>query len=1163
MKKHPLLIAAALLSFCSAAWGQSFEAAAVQWQKPENATLETAGNSLRVRFGARNFKPVQHGNWLYNQQTIPLLLEKPIPLTKNTERILFEAAGHEFKSWNTRNEMVQLWPLIRDENGEILAYIPQKFPHLFRGGSSWARWMSAPFFCGEAGGATQDIYTATGGDGNAWPDGKLEFIGFRLVINTAHPEKEKAGEIVLGNIELADGKIDESRPYFYADSVCKEAGDYQLAGSVSREFQGQPVGEFDVNVAYNPASPDSRRRKIELPIPPGNGHFWGEWAMTDATGKRVAGAAFRHQVTTAASECDAKPLKNDGPPALGFLRINPDRPGTYGPQEAVELKIVAYPRNAAKLKLRCEIMSYQYGETFETQDFELNFAGRSTIETLLRPRLLPGRDAYRLRATVSAPDGKVLQQAEYIFGRKSDLSQAYKTRIGKPVDRNTFKKHAYMRASFIVISTDKPKTEADLRKKFEHTLSQSGDLTRHWTYMIDTAEMEVLPGVFDFAPLDMIMDIANDYGIALTIRVGHIEQDKPYRWVRYSAQHNFDDLPIEEHFYGGYSLADNEYLELWHRLNRALFDRYGEHPAFEGFYLLQPAGEFSVEDKPWEGIVAGYEPPMRDAFRAYLRDELKLDLPMLNKRWGSAYKSWDEVLPPRPSFREGKQPDLRMSWFDFCRFKFQVDELGFFPEAVKRIRTYTDRHIVITYGGAKGGENDALTGKVDYLHNGGNHFLQYEEKFVNTWRKGKTGWINEPHHPQRWASYGDPAERGWVLDWTIYVALRQAEGGGANAHLYYDPRRPHLAALYGTDFAYDRFQKYKPILDELNAYVAAGTPAKIGVFQDKITMAAKHRTTFFQRKEDLKRFFELVKESAIPFVDILPQNIGQVDLIVLNPLDEVMTKENMDMIVNRVKNGARVVLSGRTGSFSPELGKEPWQLLKALGITPPQKPLQTTGLDVYAKITRPNPFFDTGSTLKFYTQTEFKRDLQSEEIKKEFWKFPYRWIPETDYFGYYPGHTPNGETIATFADGGAALSTHKVGQGEALVFWGCPDYRPERMRGFIERAAAWAKIENPYAGSPVKLVQEGKASNSGRRYALLYMETPGTYRQRLVTVPEGEFFAEELVGDRKLGRITGTRLREQGIELVFLPGASPLQILRFTPIAEFRTVKWLTKYPEL
>ena len=83
-----------------------------------------------------------------------------------------------------------------------------------------------------------------------------------------------------------------------------------------------------------------------------------------------------------------------------------------------------------------------------------------------------------------------------------------------------------------------------------------------------------------------------------------------------------------------------------------------------------------------------------------------------------------------------------------------------------------------------------------------------------------------------------------------------------------------------------------------------------------------------------------------------------------------------------------------------------------------------------------------------------------------------------------------------------------------------------------------------------------------RRYVLLYQDQPGSYRQRMLSLPDGEYFAEELISDRKLGRIRGETLRTKGILLDFPKGASPLQILRFTPMDQYKT-KWSLNYPEL
>ncbi len=1156
--KHSLFALGLLLGSDLAAGPMDFEASAREWITPDpGMTIAGRNGSLQLHFQANDFTPTQHGNWLYNRKVFRLLLKQPQMLQKDCMRIVFEASGHEYKTWNTRDEVIQIWPVIRDESGELLSYIPQKYPHLYPGGTRWATWMTAPFFAGEAGGATQDIYTAENGDRNAWPDGKLEFLGFKIVVHTRNPQKKKTGSVQIGRIMESGERLPVGVPYFHADSICRTKGTFHFAGTIARGFQASPVVEFSRKISFDPADPASQRQRIELPIPPGNGEFWCEWMFSDENGKRIAGSSFRHQTTHAEFNCTAKPAQTNAPPALGYLRINPHREAVYERNETPELRFTVWPDGKKSLKIRTELLSYQYEDLFETKEFHAQFSSQAPQTFSYTPTLRPDRDAYRCRFTVKDSDGTIMQIREYVFGRRSDLKQARQSRTGLPVDRHALKDLSYNRATFHILWADRKniKKEKDLTDRFLHAIRSAAPLTRYWTYTIDPAEMEILPGVFDFAVLDQIMDLAADSGVALTLRVTHIESEKPYRWLPYSAQHNFDGLPIFEHYYGGYSLGDRNYLEVWHRLNRALFDRYGNHPAFQGYYLLQPAGEFTIEDKPWEGIVAGYEPPMKQAFQDYLKHNLKLDLPALNRRWNTRFKSWEEVSVPQPAFRLGKMPDLSMRWNDFSKFKFYLDTEGFFPEAVRRIRSYTDRHVIILYSAPQ----NNLSGAVDYFHNGGNAYLQNEGRYVEAWEKGRTGWISEPHDPTRWASSDDSE---WNLDWTVYMAILQAGGGGANLHVYNYPRKRTIEN-HGFIYAYDRLRKYMPVLDELNGFVSAQEPARIGIFQDPMTIACKHRTTFKPRMDDLARFFELVKFSKLPFATAEKRNLSQLRLLVLNPLDEVMSQENIHLIAEWIRNGGKAVMTANTGKYSPEAGASaPWPLLRALGIAAPDSAYRTTGRNVTASVLRENPFFDKEKGIRFYTGTEFKRDLQSKEIKEQFWKFPYRWIPETDYFGYYPGHHPNGEVIAAFPDGGAALSVHRSGKGEVLVFWGCPDYRPERMEGFIERAARWAGIQNPYQGNPIVFMQEGKSSVSDRRYVLLYQDQPGSYRQKMLSIPDGEYFAEELISDRKLGKIRGETLRTKGILLDFPKGASPLQILRFTPMEQYKT-KWSLNYPEL
>jgi hypothetical protein len=190
-------------------------------------------------------------------------------------------------------------------------------------------------------------------------------------------------------------------------------------------------------------------------------------------------------------------------------------------------------------------------------------------------------------------------------------------------------------------------------------------------------------------------------------------------------------------------------------------------------------------------------------------------------------------------------------------------------------------HVVIAYGGAKqnGEPSEGIIGNLDYLHNGGNHFLQGEESKTKAWDEGKLGWISEPHQPHCWAAYGDPGEKGWVLDWTVFVMTAQAGGGGANLHVYYFAQKTlDLVAHYGGVHAYDRYETFKPILRELHGAKLQSQPKQVAVIQDLMTLMTKHRTMHGGRPTDLRQWFGLLPPGLRPFLAGREQPLGGVPL---------------------------------------------------------------------------------------------------------------------------------------------------------------------------------------------------------------------------------------------------------------------------------------------
>ena len=135
--------------------------------------------------------------------------------------------------------------------------------------------------------------------------------------------------------------------------------------------------------------------------------------------------------------------------------------------------------------------------------------------------------------------------------------------------------------------------------------------------------------------------------------------------------------------------------------------------------------------------------------------------------------------------------------------------------------------------------------------------------------------------------------------------LAQAGAGGTNMHIYYWPLNGRedlsLPAHYGREYAYDRFQKWRPLLEEMHGIKLQQTPPQVAVIQDIYTLFCKHRTIFQPRMDDLRRWFELLKSDSIDYQDFRPENRDKYKLILPNILDEVMSENNIRLIGEMVK----------------------------------------------------------------------------------------------------------------------------------------------------------------------------------------------------------------------------------------------------------------------
>ena len=291
----------------------------------------------------------QIGHQSLKQKSIRLLLSGPVRLPAEARRIVFEAWGHQVGTWKMQDRVTQFRPLLRDANGEWLSYTAHRFAHLKNAGETWAHWQSSHFFAGEAGGAQHDVLEADGGDGNAWPDGGLQFAGFEIVVR--RPEfGRRQGKLALGLIGHAGARQPYADPFVFADSLLKESGRYRVATRIATGFQGPSRRESSTEIVFDADSLTSARQKISFPLGP-DGQYWIAYQITDSEGQHVAGDSMR---TRALGNPKTQPLPKvpaDQPPAMGHLRVNYTSHigGVYKAGEPLAVAARVFPKNVEGL----------------------------------------------------------------------------------------------------------------------------------------------------------------------------------------------------------------------------------------------------------------------------------------------------------------------------------------------------------------------------------------------------------------------------------------------------------------------------------------------------------------------------------------------------------------------------------------------------------------------------------------------------------------------------------------------------------------------------------------------------------------------------------------------------------------------------------------------
>lgn len=190
--------------------------------------------------------------------------------------------------------------------------------------------------------------------------------------------------------------------------------------------------------------------------------------------------------------------------------------------------------------------------------------------------------------------------------------------------------------------------------------------------------LEPQEGVFNFSWLDEVMDLLSKNGIAAILATPSGARPA---WM---AQKYPEVLRVEENGirneYGvrhNHCLTSPVYREKVRRINRALAERYGKHPALKMWHV---SNEYSGEchcDK------------CQQAFRAWLKNEYSNDLELLNDRWWTGFWShqitdWSQISSPKGR-GENHVSALKLAWR-----RFVTDlHISFFENEIAPLRELT------------------------------------------------------------------------------------------------------------------------------------------------------------------------------------------------------------------------------------------------------------------------------------------------------------------------------------------------------------------------------------------------------------------------------------------------------------------------------------------
>ncbi len=331
------------------------------------------------------------------------------------------------------------------------------------------------------------------------------------------------------------------------------------------------------------------------------------------------------------------------------------------------------------------------------------------------------------------------------------------------------------------------------------------------------------------------------------------------------------------------------FCERFYGVLNKLAGRYKDEPSVVAVYATPLTGGFgAMVNETSEGLAA---------WRAFVRDHLKLSLADVSQRYGMPINAWDELMTPKPT--DGQSVNTGPMWADYIQFHTQ-SYIAFIRGSVQAIRRAApDMPVLI---------------RANYLDSAVSMAAAAEFKNVAAHIECvETTPDTEAYFCGLGRRFGIPvsAENGWpkIRGGPLRMALADyLMGGYADFQYSFDGPRWAIPGTYDLH----QVQKVSRILRQ-----AKYPSAAVGLLVPDTTLYASRPPNFFSM-EKLPHIEFLMERSGIVFESVASQfpRLDGLKIIVDDGSNYVLTPELRDELIRWVRRGGTLLGFPSTGRWT-------------------------------------------------------------------------------------------------------------------------------------------------------------------------------------------------------------------------------------------------------